>query len=180
MRPFHADFCMSYYDAKVCHVRRSPWIPFPSPHRAKLASTCARHARLRVSPVPPSLIRPVFRSAWLASLELGDATGIRLDKLLAVFGALGLALAAQGDIDESKNEQPVDAPHADLQPRSTPRRHHAQRFHHRNRHSAAVPALADVPFTSELYDRAFADFAMSNLGVSIAANASNQTKPEGK
>lgn len=50
----------------------------------------------------------------LASLELGDATGIRLDKLLAVFGALGLALAAQGDIDESKNEQPVDAPHADL------------------------------------------------------------------
>lgn len=38
----------------------------------------------------------------LASLELGDATGIRLDKLLAVFGALGLALAAQGDIDESK------------------------------------------------------------------------------
>lgn len=38
-------------------------MPFPSPHRAKLASTCARHARLRVSPVPPSLIRPVFRSA---------------------------------------------------------------------------------------------------------------------
>lgn len=116
----------------------------------------------------------------LASLELGDATGIRLDKLLAVFGALGLALAAQGDIDESKNEQPVDAPHADLQPRSTPRRHHAQRLHHRNRRSAAVPALADTPLTSELYDRAFADFAMSNLGVSIAANASSQTMPEGK
>lgn len=36
------------------------------------------------------------------------------------------------------------------------------------------------PLTSELYDRAFADFAMSNLGVSIAANASNQTRPEGK
>ena len=33
----------------------------------------------------------------LASLELGDATGIRLDKLLAVFGALGIGLAAQGD-----------------------------------------------------------------------------------
>ena len=32
----------------------------------------------------------------LASLELGDATGIRLDKLLAIFNALGLALAAQG------------------------------------------------------------------------------------
>lgn len=33
----------------------------------------------------------------LASLELGDATGIRLDKLLAVFNALGIALAAQGE-----------------------------------------------------------------------------------
>lgn len=116
----------------------------------------------------------------LASLELGDATGIRLDKLLAIFNALGLALAAQGDIDEAKNEQPVDAPHADLQPRSTPRCHHAQRFHHRNRRSTAIPALADAPFTSALYDKAFADFAMFNLGVSIAANASDQTKPEGE
>lgn len=116
----------------------------------------------------------------LASLELGDATGIRLDKLLAVFSALGLALAAQGDIGEAKNEQPVDAPHADLQPCSTPRRHRAQRFHHRNRRGAAIPALADVPFTSELYDKAFADFAMSNLGISIAANSSDQTKPEGE
>lgn len=116
----------------------------------------------------------------LASLELGDATGIRLDKLLAIFDALELALAAQGDISETKNEHPIDAPHADLQPRSTPRRHHAQRFHHRNRRSAAIPALPDTLFTSEFYDKAFADFAMSNLGVSIAANVSNQTKPEGK
>lgn len=115
----------------------------------------------------------------LASLELGDAIGIRLDKLLAIFDALGLALAAQGDISETKNEHPVDAPHDD-QPCSTSRRHHAQRLHHRNRRSTTIPALADTPLTSELYDRAFADFAMSNLGVSIAANASNQTKPEGK
>ena len=115
----------------------------------------------------------------LASLELGDATGIRLDKLRAVFGALGLALAAQGDIGETKNEQPGDAPHAD-QPCSTSRRHHAQRLHHRNRRSTTIPALADAPFTSALYDEVFADFAMSNLGVSIAANAANQTKPEGK
>lgn len=116
----------------------------------------------------------------LASLELGDATGIRLDKLLAIFNALGLALAAQGDIAKTNNEQPVDVPHADLQPRSTPRRHHAQRFRHRNRRSAAIPTLADTPFTAELYDKAFADFAMSNLGVSIAASASAQTKPEGR
>lgn len=116
----------------------------------------------------------------LASLELGDATGIRLDKLLAIFNALGLALAAQGDIAKTNNEQPVDAPHANPLPRSTPRCHHAQRFHHRNRRSTPIPALADAPFTSALYDEAFADFAMSNLGVSIAANVSNQTKPEGK
>lgn len=116
----------------------------------------------------------------LASLELGDATGIRLDKLLAIFNALGLALAAQGNIDEAKNEQPVDAPHANPLPRSTPRRHHAQRLYHRNRRGAAIPALPDTPLTSELYDKAFADFAMSNLGVSIAANASDQTKPEGR
>lgn len=116
----------------------------------------------------------------LASLELGDATGIRLDKLLAVFSALGLALVAQGDIDEANNEQPVDAPHANPLPRSIPKRHRAQRLHHRNRRSTAIPALADAPFTSELYDKAFADFTMSNLGVSIAANASDQTKPEGK
>ena len=116
----------------------------------------------------------------LASLELGDATGIRLDKLLAIFNALGLALAAQGDIDEAKNEQPVDAPHADLQPCSTPRRHRAQHLHHRNRRSATIPALPDTSFTSDLYDKAFADFAMSNLGVSIAANTSDQTRPKGR
>lgn len=116
----------------------------------------------------------------LASLELGDATGIRLDKLLTIFNALGLALAAQGDIGEAKNERPVDAQHANPLPHSTPRCHHAQRFHHRNRRSTPIPALADAPFTSALYDEVFADFAMSNLGVSIAANVSNQTKPEGK
>ncbi len=115
----------------------------------------------------------------LASLELGDATGIRLDKLLTIFKALGLALAAQGDIGEAKNERPVDAPHPD-QPCSTPRCHHAQRLHHRNRRGAAIPALPDTPFTSELYDKAFADFAMSNLGVSIAANPSAQTRPKGR
>ena len=116
----------------------------------------------------------------LASLELGDATGIRLDKLLTIFNALGLALAAQGDIGEAKNERPVDAPHANPLPRSIPRHHHTQRPHHRKRRSTTIPILADAPFTSELYDKAFADFAMSNLGVSIAANASAQAKPEGK
>lgn len=116
----------------------------------------------------------------LASLELGDATGIRLDKLLKILDALGLALAAQGDITETGNEQSVNAPHADQEPRSAPKRHHAQRPQDSKRHSAVIPALEDAPFTSELYDKAFADFAMSNLGVSIAENASVQAKPDGK
>lgn len=116
----------------------------------------------------------------LASLELGDATGIRLDKLLVIFDTLGLALAAQGDITETGSEQSVNAPHADQEPRSAPKRHRAQRPSHSNRRGTAIPVLADSPFTSELYDKAFADFAMSNLGVSIAADASVQVKPDGK
>lgn len=115
----------------------------------------------------------------LASLELGDATGIRLDKLLKIFGALGLTLAAQGDISDTKTGQSVNVPHADPQPRSAPERHHAQHPHHSNRRSAAIPPLTDAPFTSEVYDKAFADFVASNLGISIAANDSAQVNLEG-
>lgn len=45
----------------------------------------------------------------LASLELGDATGIRLDKLLAIFNALSIGLFVQGDSDSitSPAEQPT-------------------------------------------------------------------------
>lgn len=46
----------------------------------------------------------------LASLELGDATGIRLDKLLAVFDALGLSLAARGEKIASPAAVPVSKP----------------------------------------------------------------------
>lgn len=45
----------------------------------------------------------------LASLELGDATGIRLDKLLTVFNALGIGLFAQSDNNSitSPSEHPT-------------------------------------------------------------------------
>ena len=45
----------------------------------------------------------------LASLELGDATGIRLDKLLTVFNALDIGLFAQSDNDSiaSPSEHPT-------------------------------------------------------------------------
>lgn len=49
----------------------------------------------------------------LASLELGDATGIRLDKLLSVFNALGVHLLVEGaGINLS--------PHAGVAPSSSP------------------------------------------------------------
>lgn len=47
--------------------------------RAQLAENCGVSERL------------------LASLELGDATGIRLDKLLAILHAAGLSLSVSGD-----------------------------------------------------------------------------------
>lgn len=152
-------------------------LPITTPRQAGIYVRQAREAQRLTRAVLAK--KAGVSERLLASLELGDATGIRLDKLLAIFNALGLALAAQGDIDETKNEQPVDAPNA-VQPCSTSRCHHAQRLHHRNRRSTTIPALADTPLTSELYDRAFADFAMSNLGVSIAANAPAQAKSEGK
>lgn len=51
----------------------------------------------------------------LASLELGDATGIRLDKLLAVFSALGIGLVAQsediGRMQTDSDTQAASTPH---------------------------------------------------------------------
>ena len=117
----------------------------------------------------------------LASLELGDATGIRLDKLLTIFNALGLALAAQGDIGDSEKRATSRRPAC----RSAASQH--PQAPSRSTSSSSQPSLVPPfrllqipPLHPQLYDEVFADFAMSNLGVSIAANASNQTKPEGK
>lgn len=52
----------------------------------------------------------------LASLELGDATGIRLDKLLMVFEALGLALLARGEGISSQKEAEEAQPALKAQP----------------------------------------------------------------
>ncbi len=181
-RVLHKAFsCRLLHVILICkslHVRRLPWIPFPSPRRAKLASTCARHASHRGSPVRPSLKKPVFRSAcshrssWEMPRAFGSTSCWR-------FSVLSDWLSLLKGISPTRNIA-ADAPHADLQPCSTPRCHHAQCLLHSHRRCAAIPVLADAPFTSELYDKAFADFAISNLGVSIAANASAQTKPEGR
>lgn len=50
----------------------------------------------------------------IASLELGDATGIRLDKLMAIFDALDLSLAVQhkeADSIRPLTVQPSDSGH---------------------------------------------------------------------
>lgn len=50
----------------------------------------------------------------LASLELGDATGIRLDKLLAIFSALGIGLFVQSDNDSITSPAKRPATEANL------------------------------------------------------------------
>lgn len=55
--------------------------------RAQLAEKCGVSERL------------------LASLELGDATGIRLDKLLAVLHAVGLSLSVSGEALSTSNKR---------------------------------------------------------------------------
>ena len=50
----------------------------------------------------------------LASLELGDATGIRLDKLLTVFNALGIGLFVQSDNDSITSPAKLPATEANL------------------------------------------------------------------
>lgn len=50
----------------------------------------------------------------LASLELGEATGIRLDKLLAVFNALGIGLFVQSDNDSITSPGKQSATEANL------------------------------------------------------------------
>jgi hypothetical protein len=82
---------------------------FPITTPRKPASTCVRRARRRGSPVRPSLKKAGVSERLLASLELGDATGIRLDKLLTVFNALGIGLFAQSDNDSiaSPSEHPA-------------------------------------------------------------------------
>lgn len=96
----------------------------------------------------------------LASLELGDATGIRLDKLLAVFSALGIGLAAQG---ESIGEAQADN---DIQVASIPHpKTAANGFAHttpgkRKRHAPARSSSSgDMPGLSIAYQDLLAEIA---------------------
>ncbi|MBE5023986.1 helix-turn-helix transcriptional regulator [Olsenella sp. DSM 107455] len=89
----------------------------------------------------------------LASLELGDATGIRLDKLLAVFDALGLSLAAQGE----KIASPVSvAASAPIPQRSL---------------VAPVSTRRNREFGLLDYGAALRDFIVNDMGISLPEEA---------
>ena len=55
----------------------------------------------------------------IVSLELGDATGMRLDKLLKVLSALGLSMSIQDEEGAAEPQAPLPAP-AQEEPIKTP------------------------------------------------------------
>lgn len=96
----------------------------------------------------------------LASLELGDATGIRLDKLLAVFGALGIGLAARGEsigsVQTESDVQAVSTPH----PKTTSSSSSHTTLGKRKRHAPARSSSSgDMPGLSIAYQDLLAEIA---------------------
>ncbi len=89
----------------------------------------------------------------LASLELGDATGIRLDKLLAVFDALGLSLAAQGE--------KIASPAAVVSSAPTPQRSVV----------APVSSCRNREFGLLDYGVALRDFIVNDIGIVLPEEA---------
>lgn len=101
----------------------------------------------------------------LASLELGDATGIRLDKLLAVFCALGIELAAQGE-DIGRNITASDEKR-DRSTRSTLDDFSPIRVRNQTRAVKRRPRT-DTSKTPCDYDSVFSDF-LRNQGIDAMA-----------
>ena len=91
----------------------------------------------------------------LASLELGDATGIRLDKLLAVFGALGISLAAQGDALAADAGPRVATSSPRLHPASVP--------------SSATSVRRAISDDFIDYGAALRDFIVNDMGIKLAS-----------
>jgi len=80
----------------------------------------------------------------LASLELGDATGIRLDKLLTVFNALGIGLFAQSDNDSiaSPSEHPATIVNLPIANSNTPAKAKRRQTTHSTRNAIFLWCLA--------------------------------------
>lgn len=108
----------------------------------------------------------------LASLELGDAPGIRLDKLLAVYDALGLELFTIGEhIREERpwehNESPTTSDSASTAPATrTTAQHHRRgaRVTARTKRTESSPELRLSDFQSA-YDKLIADIFHDNSEV---------------
>ncbi len=152
--------------------------PITTPRQAGIYVRQARE--YRGSPVRPSLKKPVFRSAcshrssWEMPRAFGSTSCWR-------FSVLSDWLSLLKGISPTRNMSSQPTPRMPICNLVAPPG--AITLNVPLIATVAAPpfrVLADAPFTSELYDKAFADFAISNLGVSIAANASAQTKPEGR
>lgn len=108
----------------------------------------------------------------LASLELGDAPGIRLDKLLAVYDALGLELFTIGEhIREERPWERSESPTASDSTETTPStrttaQHHRRgaRVTARTKRTESSPELRLSDFQSA-YDKLIADIFHDNSEV---------------
>lgn len=94
----------------------------------------------------------------LASLELGDAPGIGLDRLLAVFSALGLTLQVAGCPQEKEPARPGNS-------MSLPTRIESAR---RKQPSRAQIASPEQPMTYKTYAEAYRDFLQRGFGLEPA------------
>lgn len=93
-------FAGSYFEELVMRVVNS----------SRAIGYIVREQRTKVGLTQKKLAKKAGVSERLViALELGDATGIRLDKLLQVLTALDLSLAVLGASDDEAREKPQQA-----------------------------------------------------------------------
>lgn len=114
--------------------------------RAQLAEKCGVSERL------------------LASLELGDATGIRLDKLLAILHAVGLSLSISGEALSTSDKRAGNASRSQVpgEPASlqtgSDRKVLLAAKRRRARAAGTQTSYEDVMLSTSGYERALAEF----------------------
>ena len=136
------------------------------------AGGAVRTSRTRGAGPHAQTARKGVSERLLASLELGDAPGIRLDKLLAVYDALGLELFTIGEhIREERpwehNESSAASDSTDTAPatRTTAqRRRRGARVTARTKRTESSPELRLSDFQSA-YDKLIADIFHDNSEV---------------
>lgn len=115
----------------------------------------------------------------LASLELGDATGIRLDKLLQVLDALGLGLQVTGcPSKETLGEHHLTAassrtPNSAPASQAAPRRRHASKKH--SARQAPEPTDLQTLLSPEYRNALYASI-LADQGIDFSAASSPLTR----